>query len=158
MKFSHLKEKKINMVDISKKKITRRVAHASSNIIFSKKAFLKFIEAGSPKGEIFNTARYAGIMAAKKTSELIPLCHNINLSNVEIDCKIDQKKFILKILAKVSASFSTGVEMEALTACAVASLTIYDMCKSIDKKIVITDLKLIYKSGGKSGTFKNDKL
>ena len=98
----------------------------------------------------------AGIMAAKKTSEIIPLCHSINLSNINIDFQIDKKEKSLKILSKVCTTFSTGVEMEALTACSVASLTIYDMCKSIDKNIVIKNLKLTYKSGGKSGIFKND--
>ena len=146
MKFSHFKQKKINMVDITKKKITNREACASSIIIFS------------PKGEIFNVARCAGILAAKKTSQIIPLCHNINLSSVKIDFDIDRKKFLLKVFSEVKTLFSTGVEMEALTACSVASLTIYDMCKSIDKKISITDIKLTYKTGGKTGTFKNDKL
>ena len=94
----------------------------------------------------------------KKTSHLIPLCHNINLNSIEINFDIDEKNLSLKVFSKVNTSFSTGVEMEALTACSVASLTIYDMCKSIDKKITITDIKLIYKSGGKTGTFKNDKL
>ncbi len=158
MKFSHFKQKKINMVDISQKKISYREACASSSIIFSPKSFKKIIEDGSPKGEIFNVARCAGILAAKKTSQIIPLCHNINLSSVNIDFDIDKKKFLLKVFSRVNTSFSTGVEMEALTACSVASLTIYDMCKSIDKKIVITDIKLTYKSGGKTGIFKNDKL
>ena len=158
MKFSHFKQKKISMVDISQKKITKREACASSVIIFSKKSFKKLIMDGSPKGEIFNVARCAGILAAKKTSHLIPLCHNINLNSIEINFDIDEKNLSLKVFSKVNTSFSTGVEMEALTACSVASLTIYDMCKSIDKKITITDIKLIYKSGGKTGTFKNDKL
>ena len=104
---------------------------------------------------LIHVARCAGIMAAKKTSEIIPLCHNLSLSNVNIDFQIDKKRS-LKILSKVCTTFSTGVEMEALTACSVASLTIYDMCKSIDKNIVIKNLKLTYKSGGKSGIFKND--
>ena len=158
MKFSHLKQKKINMVDISKKKITKREAHASSTIIFSKETFEKLLDTGSPKGEIFNVARCAGIMAAKKTSEIIPLCHNLSLSNVEVNFDIDKKRFLLKVFSKVNTSYSTGVEMEALTACTIASLTIYDMCKSIDKKIIIKDIKLTFKSGGKTGTFKNDKL
>ena len=146
------------MVDISEKKITKREACASSKVIFSQSTFKKIVEAGSPKGEIFNTARCAGIMAAKKTSEIIPLCHTINLSGIEIEFKINEKKFLINVVSKVTTNFSTGVEMEALVACSVASLTIYDMCKSIDKKIVVTDLKLDYKSGGKSGIFSNDKF
>ena len=136
--------------------MTERIACASATVLFSKETFTKLIKKGSPKGEIFNTARCAAILAAKKTSEIIPLCHNIPLSNVEVDLKFDEKKFVLEIFAKVSSKFSTGVEMEALTACSVASLTVYDMCKSVDKKIVIQNLKLTYKSGGKSGVFKID--
>ena len=97
-------------------------------------------------------------MAAKKTKKIIPLCHTINLSGIEIEFKINEKKFLINVVSKVTTNFSTGVEMEALVACSVASLTIYDMCKSIDKKIVVTDLKLDYKSGGKSGIFSNDKF
>ena len=146
------------MVNISKKKKSKRVACATSTIIFSRASFKKLLDDGSPKGEIFNTARCAGIMGAKKTSEIIPLCHSLNLSGIEIDFEIDKNKFLIKVISKVSTIFSTGVEMEALTACSIASLTIYDMCKSIDKKIIITDLKLTFKMGGKSGTFKDDKL
>ena len=156
MKFTHLRNQEINMVDISKKKSTSRSAIAVSYVRFTKKSFKKLIDKGSPKGEIFNTARCAGIFGAKKTSELIPLCHNINLSDVNIDFKIDEKMLTIKIQSEVSTVSATGVEMEALTSCIIASLTIYDMCKSIDKKITIETTKLIYKSGGKSGTFKND--
>jgi len=156
MKFTHLRNQKINMVDISKKKSTSRCAIAVSYVRFTKKSFKKLIDKGSPKGEIFNTARCAGILGAKKTSELIPLCHNINLSDVNIDFKIDEKMLTIKIQSEVSTVSATGVEMEALTSCIIASLTIYDMCKSIDKKITIETTKLIYKSGGKSGIFKND--
>ncbi|MAR63825.1 MAG: cyclic pyranopterin monophosphate synthase MoaC [Rickettsiales bacterium] len=156
MKFTHLRNQKINMVDISKKKSTSRCAIAVSYVRFTKKSFKKLIDKGSPKGEIFNTARCAGILGAKKTSELIPLCHNINLSDVNIDFKIDEKMLTIKIQSEVITVSATGVEMEALTSCIIASLTIYDMCKSIDKKITIETTKLIYKSGGKSGIFKND--
>ena len=156
MKFTHLRNQEINMVDISKKKSTSRSAIAVSYVRFTKKSFKKLIDKGSPKGEIFNTARCAGILGAKKTSELIPLCHNINLSNVNIDFKIDEKMLTIKIQSEVSTVSATGVEMEALTSCIVASLTIYDMCKSFDKKITIETTKLIFKSGGKSGIFKND--
>tara|TARA_B100000035_G_scaffold33677_1_gene25564 strand:+ start:1789 stop:2259 length:471 start_codon:yes stop_codon:yes gene_type:complete len=156
MTFSHLKKNKISMVDISKKKLTSRTAKATFKINFSEKSFKKIINNNSPKGEIFNIARSAGISAAKKTSELIPLCHNLPISYVDIDFKIDKKNLSIQILTEVKAQFSTGVEMEALTACSVAGLVIYDMCKSLDKKIIMTELKLIFKKGGKSGTFKND--
>ena len=156
MKFSHLKNKKINMVDISSKEITSRIAEATNEIKFKKSSFKKIIELGSEKGEIFNTARCAGILAAKKTSELIPLCHNIDLNTISIDFEVNKKKLIVLVHVKVKSNGKTGVEIEALLASAIASLTIYDMCKAIDKAIIINDLKLQYKSGGKSGEFKND--
>ena len=156
MKFSHLKNKKINMVDISSKEITSRIAEATNEIKFKKNSFKKIIELGSEKGEIFNTARCAGILAAKKTSELIPLCHNIDLNTISIDFEVNKKKSIILVHVKVKSNSKTGVEIEALIASAIASLTIYDMCKAIDKAIIINDLKLQYKNGGKSGEFKND--
>ena len=158
MKFSHLKKKKINMVDISSKKITSRIAEATNEIKFKKNTFKKIIELGSEKGDIFNTARCAGILAAKKTSELIPLCHNIDINSISVDFTIDKKKRMVLVHVKVKSNGKIGVEIEALIASAIASLTIYDMCKAIDKTIVINDLKLKYKSGGKSGEFKNDIL
>ena len=158
MRFSHLKNKKINMVDISSKKITSRIAEATNEIKFKKNSFKKIIELGSEKGEIFNTARCAGILAAKKTSELIPLCHNIDLNTISIDFEINKKKSIILVHVKVKSNGKTGVEIEALIASAIASLTIYDMCKAIDKAIIINDLKLRYKSGGKSGEFRNDNV
>ena len=156
MIFSHLKKKKLSMVDISTKKLTNRIARARLKINFSEKSFQKIISSNSPKGEIYNVARSAGISAAKKTSELIPLCHNLPISYIDIDFKIDKKNLSIEVLSEVKAKFSTGVEMEALAACSVAGLVIYDMCKSLDKKIIITELKLLLKKGGKSGTFKND--
>ena len=156
MTFSHLKKKKISMVDISKKKLTNRAAIATLSLNFSEKTFTKIINNNSPKGEIFNIARSAGISAAKKTSELIPLCHNLPISYIGIDFKIDKKNLSIQILSEIKTQFSTGVEMEALTACSVAGLVVYDMCKSLDKKIIMTELKLLFKKGGKSGTFQND--
>ncbi|MAZ46046.1 MAG: cyclic pyranopterin monophosphate synthase MoaC [Rickettsiales bacterium] len=156
MKFSHLKKNKVSMVDISKKRLTNRTAKATFKINFSEKSFKKIINNNSPKGEIFNIARSAGISAAKKTPELIPLCHNLPIAYIDIDFKVDKKNMSIQILSEVKTQFSTGVEMEALTACSVAGLVIYDMCKSLDKKINMTELKLLLKKGGKSGTFKND--
>ena len=156
MTFSHLKNNKISMVDISKKKLTNRTATASLSLNFSEKTFKKIINNNSPKGEIFNIARSAGISAAKKTSELIPLCHNLPISYIDIDFKVDKKNLSIQILSEIKTQFSTGVEMEALTACSIAGLVIYDMCKSLDKKITMTELKLLFKKGGKSGTFQND--
>ncbi len=158
MKFSHLKNNKVNMVDVSGKGTSKRIAKAKNEIVFSKHTFEKVIENGSEKGEIFNTARCAGILAAKKTSDLIPLCHNININSIEIDFKFNKKMSKIEVTATAKSNTKTGVEMEALVASAVASLTVYDMCKSLDKSIKINDLKLLYKSGGKSGSFGNDNI
>jgi cyclic pyranopterin phosphate synthase len=107
-----------------------------------------------PKGDVLTVARVAGIMAAKKTSELIPMCHPLNISSVEIEFKTDTEKNRIDIQSTVKVSGRTGVEMEALTATAIAALTVYDMCKSVDKEMVITDVMLIGKKGGKSGVFR----
>ena len=153
MKFSHLKGNKLNMVDISSKKNTDRIAKAKCEVKFSKKSFVKLIKEGTSKGEIFNVSRTAGIMSAKRTYELIPLCHNLPISKVDIKFEADEVNYQIKIFTSVKSNYKTGVEMEALVACSIASLTIYDMCKSIDKSIEIQNLKLAHKSGGKSGNF-----
>ena len=159
MNFSHLKNnKEIRMVDISNKKTTSREAHAVAVIKFNSKTFKRIVLDESPKGSIFNTAILAGTLAAKKTHELIPLCHNINLSSINIDFKIIKKNSSVEVNSIVKSSYKTGVEMEALTACSIACLTIYDMCKSFDKEIIINKIRLKYKSGGKSGEYKNDKI
>lgn len=140
------------MVDVSTKEDTMRTAEARGRINLSA-AVLSAIQDGStPKGDVLATARIAGIMAAKKTSELIPLCHPLALTNAAVDFEF-QDGFI-EITAKVSLKGKTGVEMEALTAVSVAALTLYDMVKGLDKAGTITDICLIHKTGGKSGTYK----
>tara|TARA_B100000989_G_scaffold226118_2_gene173324 strand:+ start:605 stop:1075 length:471 start_codon:yes stop_codon:yes gene_type:complete len=156
MNFSHIKDNKLNMVDVSQKRVSKREAIAQCNIIFSKSSLNKLLKNGSPKGEIFNTAKCAGIIATKKTSELIPLCHNINLTFIGIDIIINKKENLIVINSIVKTDNRTGVEIEALTGCSVAALTIFDMCKSIDKSIEIKNLKLVKKTGGKSGPYTND--
>ena len=141
------------MVDISNKKTTSREARAVAIIKFSFKTFKKIVLDDSPKGSIFNTAILAGTLAAKKTHELIPLCHSLSLSYVKIQFEISKNKNLIEITSEACSIGKTGVEMEALTAVSVAALTIYDMCKSLDKEITITDIKLKHKSGGKSGIF-----
>ena len=159
MNFSHLKNnKEIRMVDISNKKTTSREAHAVAVIKFNSKTFKRIVLDESPKGSIFNTAILAGTLAAKKTHELIPLCHNINLSSVSIDFKIKKKTSSVEVISIVKSNYMTGVEMEALTSCSIACLTVYDMCKSFDKEIIINNVRLRYKSGGKSGMNKDDKI
>jgi len=152
-KMSHLSnDGNVNMVDVSDKNQTIRVAKATSKIKLSKTAFEMTKSNDSKKGNVLATARIAGIQAAKKTHELIPLCHQINLTNINIDFILDDSGFIT-VDSKVKCIGNTGVEMEALTSVTVASLTIYDMLKSVDKRIVINDIHLISKLGGKSGDF-----
>ncbi|MCH2542038.1 MAG: Cyclic pyranopterin monophosphate synthase accessory protein [Alphaproteobacteria bacterium MarineAlpha5_Bin2] len=148
---THLSKKnKPQIIDISKKEITKRTATAQGSIIFSKKTFKKLEKMQTKKGEITNVAILAGIMGAKKTSELIPLCHNIDITNVDIKITTNKKLSNLVINASVKSTSKTGVEMEALTAVSISCLTIYDMCKSLDKNIIIDKIKLISKKGGKS--------
>ena len=148
---THLSKKnKPQIIDISKKEITKRTATAQGSIIFSKKTFKKLEKMQTKKGEITNVAILAGIMGAKKTSELIPLCHNIDITNVDIKITTNKKLSNLVINASVKSTSKTGVEMEALTAVSISCLTIYDMCKRLDKNIIIDKIKLISKKGGKS--------
>ena len=150
---SHINRKgEANMVDIQDKKSSKRVAIAEGTITLSKKALNKINDDKVSKGNVINTARIAGIMGAKKTSDLIPLCHPIPIEAIEIDFSINEKD--INILATVTTTNKTGVEMEALVAVNIACLTIYDMVKSIDKKAKINSIKLIRKSGGKSGDWK----
>ena len=142
------------MIDISAKAPTKRVAIASATIKFGKSAFKILMTKGSPKGDVFETAKVAGIMAAKNTPTIIPMCHPLELSKVSVIFKTDKKKNSITIFAEVSCFGRTGVEMEALTAVTVAALTIYDMMKWADKGMIISQVKLLQKSGGKSGTYK----
>ena len=156
-KLSHINEDgKASMVNINEKKITKRTAVASSKIFLNDVAYKLVKENKSQKGDVLNTSRLAGIMASKKTSDLIPLCHQINLDKVSIDYDFcnDEKCIIIK--STVVTSGKTGVEMEALMGATLASLTIYDMLKAVDKKIMITDIMLDYKDGGRSGKFVRD--
>ena len=153
---SHL-DKKNNpiMVDIGKKNITLRIAEAMGEVIFDKKTFTLIENLKSKKGSINNVAVIAGIMGAKETSRLIPLCHNIPIDSVNIEISKIAKKNTILVKAKVTTSSKTGVEMEALTAVTISCLTIYDMCKYLNKSIKIANTKLISKKGGKSGILKS---
>ena len=148
---THLSKKnKPQIIEISKKEITNRSATAQGSIKFSKTTFKKIEKMQTKKGGITNVAILAGIMGAKKTSELIPLCHNINITNVDIKITTNKELSSLLVNATVKSTSKTGVEMEALTAASISCLTIYDMCKSLDKNIIINNIKLISKKGGKS--------
>ena len=144
------------MVDVSQKKETVRIAEAKGLVLMKKETLSKILEEKINKGNVLNTAQLAGIMATKQTSNLIPLCHSINISSVNLDLIPDKKNSCININSKVICVGNTGVEMEALMAVSTSALTIYDMCKSIDRGIIIKEIKLISKSGGKSGTWSND--
>ncbi len=153
-KLSHLDEKgEARMVDVSEKPTTARMAVAKG-VVQMDPATLRLIEEGAlAKGEVLQVARIAGIMAAKRTADLIPLCHPLSLSSVAIEFAPDEARSLIEVTATAKVTGPTGVEMEALTAASVACLTIYDMAKAVDRAMRITDLRLVHKSGGKSGTF-----
>ena len=155
MKLTHFDEEgKARMVDVSGKPLTHREAIATASV-FMKPETIQLIKGGSiEKGDVLGVARVAGIMAAKKTPDLIPMCHPLNITSVNIDFHIDEEKNSIDIKTTVKITGQTGVEMEALTAASVAALTIYDMCKAVDKEMVISDIMLLEKRGGKSGEFK----
>ncbi len=151
-KFSHIDEKgNAKMVDVSNKNETLRIAVAEGTILMNEECFLMVKEHKHKKGDVLTVAQVAAIMGAKKTSSIIPLTHNINLKSVDVVFIEIENGF--KAVATVKCLDVTGVEMEALTAVSVALLTIYDMCKAIDKRMVIKDIHLVSKSGGKSGDF-----
>lgn len=153
-KLTHLDETgAARMVDVSEKETTAREASAEAIIALSEEAFEAAISGDAPKGDVLATARIAGIMAAKKTSELIPLCHQIPLAKASIEFVPLAERHALQIIAHAKTSAQTGVEMEALTAASIAALTVYDMVKAIDKSAVIETVRLLTKSGGKSGTY-----
>jgi len=142
------------MVDVSEKPVTERAATAEATIALSAAAFDAVVTGTGEKGDVQAAARIAGIMAAKKTFEIIPLCHPVALTHATVEIESDARRHALRILATVKTAGQTGVEMEALTAAGVAALTIYDMTKALDKGSVIENIRLLSKSGGKSGTFR----
>lgn len=157
MDFTHIDEKgNVQMVDVSNKDITLRTARAHGKIVMKKETLNAIISGNIAKGNVLTTAKIAGIMGAKKTSELIPMCHNIFISKIDIEFKINEDNIEIFSFAKTSSQ--TGIEMEALTAVNIAALTIYDMCKAVDKEMEITEIYLIEKTGGKSGHFLNKKF
>ncbi|MBM3707918.1 MAG: cyclic pyranopterin monophosphate synthase MoaC [Actinobacteria bacterium] len=149
--FSHIdSEGKIRMVDVSKKKETLRAAQASGNIILNKEIIDRIKNKSIQKGDVLAAARIAGINAAKKTWELIPLCHQIRLTNIDVNFEVDENENKIIATSSVKGFDKTGVEMEAITAATVSLITIYDMCKSFSKDMVIGGIKLSKKTGGKS--------
>lgn len=152
--FTHFdSEGRAVMVDVTQKPVTERTATAAARVLMRPET-LAAIQAGQiGKGDVLAVARLAGIMAAKRTPDLIPLCHPLALTSVKVDLTLNPDENAVEITATCKLSGKTGVEMEALTAASVAALTVYDMCKALDKGIQITDLRLTHKAGGKSGEF-----
>ena len=142
-----------HMVDVSEKHVTSRSATAKAQVLMLPETLALILGGTAKKGDVLATARIAGIMAAKKTHELIPLCHPLLITKISVDFAADEKTHSIEVSATVRVEGKTGVEMEAMTACSVAALTLYDMCKAVDRGMKITDLRLTEKSGGKSGAF-----
>ncbi len=153
--FTHINPKgEAHMVDVTEKSVTEREARAEAVVRMAPETLAMIVEGRHHKGDVFATARVAGIMAAKQTSNLIPLCHPLMLTKVELDILPEPEHDLVRIRSLCKLAGQTGVEMEALTAASVAALTIYDMCKAVQKDMIIDGVKLLEKRGGKSGHFK----
>jgi cyclic pyranopterin phosphate synthase len=158
MNLSHINEKGYaRMVDVSEKEDTVRIARAQAVVCMQPDTLLMIREGAIKKGDVLAVAQVAGIMGAKQTSQIIPMCHPLPLSGVDLDFRLDETRASIVIKSLVKTTGKTGVEMEALTAVSIAALTIYDMCKAVDRWMEITDIRLLEKSGGKSGHLINEK-
>jgi cyclic pyranopterin phosphate synthase len=157
-KLTHFdREGRARMVDVGAKAATRRIAVVSGKVVMKPETLKRIMDQKMEKGDVFGVARVAAIMAAKRTGEIIPLCHPLSIDTVEVDFQPDKDRSEVKIETTVKSTGKTGVEMEALMATAAAALTIYDMCKAVDRGMIISDIMLLKKSGGKSGTYKRLK-
>ena len=155
-KFTHLdSDGNAIMVDVSEKPQTERMAIAKGEVLIAAKTMEMIIAEEVKKGDVLSVAQLAGIMGAKRTSDLIPLCHPLNLSSVEVELSCDPLRNAVDITATCKLTGQTGVEMEALTSVSLAALTVYDMCKAVDKEMRITNIRLVEKSGGRSGGYKS---
>lgn len=154
-RLTHLdKDGRAAMVDVSDKDETTRKATASGSVLMRAETLKLVEEAGIKKGDVLTVAQLAGIMAAKKTADLVPLCHPLPVTSADVTLSLDPDRCAIDISATVKTTGRTGVEMEALTAVSVAALTVYDMCKGVDREMVLTEIRLDHKAGGKSGTFR----
>ncbi|MGF1631127.1 MAG: cyclic pyranopterin monophosphate synthase MoaC [Kiloniellaceae bacterium] len=152
--FTHFDaEGKAVMVDVSDKDVTERIAEARGSVVMQPETLAMIRAGGVKKGDVLSVARLAGIMGAKRTPDLIPLCHPLALTSVKVDLTLDEARSAVDIIATCKLKGRTGVEMEALTAVSVAALTVYDMCKAVDRGMVITEVRLTRKAGGKSGSY-----
>lgn len=153
--FTHFdKDGKAAMVDVSAKDVTERTATATGSVLMQPETIRMIAGGGVKKGDVLSVARLAGIMGAKRTADLIPLCHPLALTSVAVDLTVDEVRNAVDITATCRLKGRTGVEMEALTAVAVAALTVYDMCKAVDRGMRIAEIRLVHKAGGKSGEFR----
>lgn len=156
--FTHFNEQgRAKMVDVGEKEITQRSATAAARVLVSPETFEKIKTGGMKKGDVLTVAQIAGVMGAKRTPDLIPMCHPIQITGIDLDLSLDETRFSVEIYATVSCTGRTGVEMEALTAASTAALTVYDMCKAVQKDIVISDIRLIQKTGGVHGDFHREE-
>lgn len=156
--FTHFNEQgRAKMVDVGEKPSSRRTAVAAGRVLVNDGTFELIRSGGIKKGDVLTVAQIAGVMGAKRTFELIPMCHIVPLNGIDLELRLNEEKKSVEISATVSCDGKTGVEMEALTAVATAALTVYDMCKAVQRDIVITDIRLLGKSGGVHGDYKRDE-
>ena len=154
MDFTHFNDQgRAKMVDVGEKSPTRRTATAAARVLVNENTFALIRSGGMKKGDVLTVAQVAGVMGAKRTPELIPMCHPILMDGIDLSLRLDEQRCAVEIQATVSCDGRTGVEMEALTAVSTAALTVYDMCKAVQKDMVITDIRLIRKTGGVHGDF-----
>ncbi len=159
MDFTHFDEEgRAKMVDVSQKDISCRTAEAAGRVLVSRSTFDLIRSGGMKKGDVLTVAQLAGIMGAKRTSDLIPMCHPIAIDGIKVRLELDEERLSVEIYASVTCTGRTGVEMEALTAVSASALTVYDMCKAVQKDMVITDIRLISKTGGSHGDFQREGL
>lgn len=152
--FTHFNEQgRAKMVDVGEKAVTQRTATAAARVLVSPETFDRIKTGGMKKGDVLTVAQIAGVMGAKRTPDLIPMCHPIQITGIDLDLSLDETRHSVEIYATVSCTGKTGVEMEAITAASTAALTVYDMCKAVQKDIVISDIRLTDKTGGVHGDF-----
>jgi cyclic pyranopterin phosphate synthase len=156
--FTHFNDEgRAKMVDVGEKPESRRTAVAAARVLVSAETFALIKSGGMKKGDVLTVAQVAGIMGAKRTPDIIPMCHPVAIGGIDLSLSLDEARLSVEIKASVSCDGKTGVEMEALTAASVAALTVYDMCKAVQKDIVISDIRLLTKSGGVHGDFKREE-
>ena len=157
--FTHFNEQgRAKMVDVGEKPISQRVAVAAGRVLVKEETFTLIRSGGMKKGDVLTVAQIAGVMGAKRTPDLIPMCHPILMDGIDLELHLDESRLSVEIRASVSCGGRTGVEMEALTAVTTAALTVYDMCKAVQKDMVITDIRLLSKTGGVHGEYHREEI